>query len=334
MVNNGIFTISLDFELIWGGFEKWDLNKLQKYFMVTRRIIPDYLKMFEQHETHVTWATVGMLFADGLKDIKKFAPSNLPGYENQALSAYNYIKENKPGKSEMEDPIHFAQSLVKLINNVPGQEMATHSFAHYYCNEPGQKPEQFRADLEAHKAIASDLGIELKSLVFPRNQFNEEYLEICREEGITSVRSNPVDWFWNINTHKEPKIKRLVRGLDAFFPIGKKASYKLESIANSEKPYLLPASRLLRAWSPKEEKLNRLKIDKIKKEMTTAAKNKEVYHLWWHPHNFGHHPKENMRDLKEILEHFLELKKTEGMISLNMNETSILIEKMNQVAVN
>ncbi|NMM48036.1 polysaccharide deacetylase family protein [Marinigracilibium pacificum] len=333
MENKGVFTISLDFELIWGGFEKWNLAKLQKYFMVTRKIIPDYLKLFEDHETHVTWATVGLLFADGIDQAQEYFPTELPSYRSLNLSAYNYIKQNTIRKSENEDPFHFAQSLVKLIEKVPGQEMATHTFSHYYCNEPGQTPGQFRADLQAHKAIAHTLGIELKSLVFPRNQFNETYLTICKEEGITSVRSNPVDWFWNIDTHNEPKIKRLVRGLDAFFPIGKKSSYKLDSIDVSSKPYLLPASRLLRAWSPKEAKLNRFKIDKIKKEMTVAAKYNEVYHLWWHPHNFGHFPDENLRDLKEILEHFKFLKKEYGMTSFTMNETSRLLDKVNNLAI-
>ena len=42
-------------------------------------------------------------------------------------------------------------------------------------------------------------------------------------------------------------------------------------------------------------------------EMTMAAKKGEIYHLWWHPHNFGINLYENMNNLKLILEHFKKL---------------------------
>ena len=50
------------------------------------------------------------------------------------------------------------------------------------------------------------MGISLKSLVFPRNQFNESYLKVCVELGIENVRSNPNNWYWaNV---QEDSIKR------------------------------------------------------------------------------------------------------------------------------
>ena len=63
----GILTISLDFELHWGGFEKWPLgvkdgDSYNQYFLNTRQVIPKMLELFAEHEVHVTWATVGMLF--------------------------------------------------------------------------------------------------------------------------------------------------------------------------------------------------------------------------------------------------------------------------------
>jgi pyruvate-formate lyase len=56
--------------------------------------------------------------------------------------------------------------------------------------------------------------------------------------------------------------------------------------------------------------------------MTYAAKNGEVYHLWWHPHNFGKNQDQNFKNLKEILDHFASLKNEYGMKSLNMNEVA------------
>ena len=47
---NGIFTISLDFELHWGGFEKWPIEEYRQYFLNTRKVIPEMLKLFGQYE--------------------------------------------------------------------------------------------------------------------------------------------------------------------------------------------------------------------------------------------------------------------------------------------
>jgi hypothetical protein len=85
---------------------------------------------------------------------------------------------------------------------------------------------------------------------------------------------------------------------------------------------------LLRPYNPKEYYLNTLKIDRIKGEMTRAAKAGEIYHLWWHPHNFGAFPEESLAGLKEILTHYDRCKREYGMQSLSMSEIA------NQVAGN
>ena len=61
--------------------------------------------------------------------------------------------------------------------------------------------------------------------------------------------------------------------------------------------------------------------------MDDAALNKKVFHLWWHPHEFGLNSYENMRFLKRILRHYLKLKKEHGMLSLNMGELAQLLEE-------
>jgi peptidoglycan/xylan/chitin deacetylase (PgdA/CDA1 family) len=319
---NGTFTISLDFELHWGGFEKWPLENYKTYFQSTRKVIPEMLSLFRKHEVHVTWATVGMLFHENKQELLKNCPLNKPGYEIKELSAYNYIESNGIGSNENDDPFHYAPSLIRQIIAVPFQEIGTHTFAHYYCNEAGQTVEQFQDDLKAAKRVASTYGVELRSLVFPRNQFNNQYLKACFIEGITSVRSNPLDWFWNIeSTQSESMWKRLNRGADAYFPIGEMNTYSLNSIAVKHGyPLCIPASRLLRPYNPKEFFLNDLKISRIKNEMSRAAQRGEVYHLWWHPHNFGNYPEQSVEGLQRILEHYAYCRKTWDMKSCTMGE--------------
>ena len=55
--------------------------------------------------------------------------------------------------------------------------------------------------------------------------------------------------------------------------------------------------------------------------MERAAMKNEVYHLWWHPHNFGINLKENLGFLEAVLKHYKVLHKEIGMQSRNMKES-------------
>ena len=55
-----IVVISLDFELLWGVFDKVDYKEKETYFKNTRKVIPKILDLFSENDIHCTWATVGM----------------------------------------------------------------------------------------------------------------------------------------------------------------------------------------------------------------------------------------------------------------------------------
>jgi peptidoglycan/xylan/chitin deacetylase (PgdA/CDA1 family) len=309
---NGKFIISLDFELHWGVAEIWELNSKKEYFDTTRKSIPLVLEMFKQNNIHATWATVGFLFAKDKNQLISFCPKLRPTYVKSNLSYYNLIDDNLIGENEIEDPYHYAPSLINLIINTPNQEIGTHTFSHYYCNEKGQNEMQFEEDLKAAVAIAKEnFDIKIKSLVFPRNQFNKEYLEIAKQNGIVVVRSNPNVWFWKNDLGK---LNSIFRAIDTLFPISKSLTFKSTNNSN----LLLPASRFLRPYVLKERFTHKLKISRIKSEMTYAAKKGNCYHLWWHPHNFGNCLDENMKMLKEIIVHYKYLNEKYNFESCNM----------------
>ena len=60
--------------------------------------------------------------------------------------------------------------------------------------------------------------------------------------------------------------------------------------------------------------------------MRKAARKETVYHLWWHPHNFGSNQAENLANLEKLLKHFKELNLKYGMASLTMSEISNLVK--------
>jgi len=312
---SGKFIISLDFELHWGGAEKWDLQKMSQYFLDTRESIPEVLKVFEENNIRATWATVGFLFAKDKEQLLSFCPKNKPTYSKQDLSYYNYF--NQVGENEDEDPFHYGYSLIKKIIATKGQELATHTFAHYYCNEQGQNLEQFEEDLKAAQGIANEnFNIKLKSLVFPRNQYNNSYLEAAKRQGIEVVRSNPNIWFWNKNYGK---LTPLFRAIDTLFSISSTLAFDSSQL-KKDGIIELPASRFFRPYKNKERLVQQIKLNRIKNEMTNAARNSKNYHLWWHPHNFGENIFENMEQLREIINHFKLLKDKYNFQSCSMKD--------------
>lgn len=311
----GKFIISLDFELHWGGIEKWDLSAKKQYFLDARTAVVEMLQLFKKHEIRATWATVGFLFAKDKNQLLAFCPNNKPTYSNKKLSSYHFF--NQVGKNEKDDPFHYAGSLIDKIIQTTGQELATHTFSHYYCLEEGQDINQFDADLKAAKNIAlANFGVNLESIVFPRNQYNETYLETVLNNGISNVRSNPNTWFWQKNTGK---LTPFLRALDTLIPIGRNLSFELNQ---AEKQLIkeIPASRFFRPYSKQEQAIQRLKMYRIKREMTITARRGKIYHLWWHPHNFGNDLKRNLNQLEEILQHYDYLKKRYNFASISMKE--------------
>lgn len=312
---SGSWVISLDFELLWGIFDKLDNKVNSPYFQETRDLVPRMLEIFAKHEIQVTWATVGMLFAENDEEWKTYAPQLKPSYREKSYSAYEWVKQHG-----LNPTYHFAPELIKLILDTPGQELGSHSFAHYYTLMRGQTPEQWRMDLRAAQLIAMDkFQLQLRSLVFPRNHINLQYLKICKEEGFTQVRSNPNDWFWQ-ETQFENTLKKIYRTADCFIGLGGRSSFPREAIYQESEnhPVEIPASRLLRPYYAKSRLVNIWRLNRVKNEMTLAAKKQEVYHLWWHPHNFANSPAASLAELESLILHFKTLRDKYGMQSNSM----------------
>lgn len=322
----GVFVISLDFELHWGVFDKRDRDARMQCYATMQEVVPAVLALFDQYDVNATWATVGSLFLENEEEWQEYAPALQPQYANQKYSSYEYAQHH--GLGGKYGDAHFAASLVRLIAESPGQEMATHTFSHYYCLEKGQTVQQFEADLQAVQQVAmAKIGKPLTSLVFPRNQYSADYLAACARNGITAVRTNPENWFWtSIGNDDTSFVRRLFRTGDVFIPLGAKSTFSMEHVRplSAEQPVCIPASRLLRQYDPALPAMNKVRLNRIKNEMTYAAEHDECFHLWWHPENFGFHPAQSLRELELILQHFHNLRQHCGLQTMTMAEVAKL----------
>ncbi|MDO6491468.1 MAG: DUF2334 domain-containing protein [Cellulophaga sp.] len=328
MKDKGVFVISLDFELFWGVRDKRSIENYGDTLKETHLVVPRMLQMFNKYKVSSTFATVGFLFADTKEEILRHNPNIQPKYKDPNLSPYtdNFVQVKDKSSN---DPFHYAPELISILKKDSNHEIATHTYSHFYCQEEGQTAADFEADLKAAISIATDKGIKLDSLAFPRNQFSREYLKICKNNNILTYRGNENVWFCRPESEENTTIyKRIARTLDCYVNISGKHCYKLSDL-KKEEPYNIPSSRFLRPYSNKLKRLESLKIRRVKKAMKHAAKNGLLYHLWWHPHNFGANTEENFKTLEEILKYYEFLNKKYGFESKTMKDTGEMIGSNN-----
>lgn len=324
----GKLVISLDFELYWGVRDAVKLTDYQAQLFGVQKVIPMLLEMFAKYQVNATFATVGFLFFNNKAELMSDLPKKKPRYFNSNLSPYtdhfNFVGEN-----EEKDPFHFASTLIQQIADA-GQEIGSHTFSHYYCLEKGQTTEEFECDLLAAKKIAEKKNIVLKSFVFPRNQYNKAYVDICKKMGFTSFRGNEKSWLFSSKSHGYGMFfRRPFRLLDSYFNLSGHNCYALEQMKKND-PLNISSSRFLRPYDKKLKMFESLRLKRIKASMTYAAKHGLVYHLWWHPHNFGTDLQENFSFLEKILIHFSDLHKRYDFESMSMAQLSNVLMGTNE----
>ncbi|MCF8009651.1 MAG: polysaccharide deacetylase family protein [Halanaerobiales bacterium] len=309
----GKFIISLDFEKYWGIRDHVGIEDYEDNLRNVDTVIDQLLSIFSEYGIHATWGVVGFLLYKNQDSLKMNLPQNTHIYTNLKLNPYDYILSES-----LSDVYHFAHEKIKLIQRTPFQEIASHTFSHYYCLEKGQSVVDFEMDLLKFNEICNLEDIEINSIIFPRNQINQEYVSILEKHGIYSYRGNEDSWIYRATTeNKSNLLVRFLRFLDRYISLSGTNTYQLKK---SNKVLNIKSSRLLAPYIKKFSFIDFIRLRRIKKSMSYAAKNNRIFHLWWHPHNFGTYTKNNLQFLNKILKHYLFLKEKYGFESVNMME--------------
>jgi len=320
----GSFIISLDFELHWGVRDVVNVSMKKDHFLRAREAIPQMLRIFKAHEVHATWATVGFLFARDKRHLLDHLPELRPTYTKRQLDPYAFLDEI--GDNERSDPFHYAPSLLRAIAAVPGQEIASHTFSHYYCLEEGQNEQAFKADLRAAEAIGAPFGKVTEALVFPRGQYNPAYDSTLARLGVRTYRVPPAFYPYRPRRADEETLaQRGLRLLDSYVPIGGQHGDQPSPDASGTAP--LHAGLFLRPYSRALRRLEPIRIHRIKRAMRDAAGRGRDFHLWWHPHNFGSNSQENLATLDAVLAEHRFLRDRFGWPSRNMSEAARAAEE-------
>lgn len=321
---NGQFVISLDLEKYWGVFDSPNIENYEQNLHAVDTVVERLLTICDAYNVKLTFATVGFLFNKTKEEFALNTPNELPSYTNKRHNSYSKI-EDIVG-NENSDNIHCGYHLLKKIQANKNHEIGTHTYSHYYCLEEGQTISQFEADLKMAIKVGEDFGVDIKSIVFPRNQINQDYLKVCFNNDITSYRGHEKHTIYDPRPYTESKhpMHRILRILDAYINITGKHTYDLNQL-KSEQIVNIPSSNFFRPYNKRLAILEPLKVNRVINGMKKAAAENQLYHLWFHPHNFGKDIDENFQNFEKILKSYTKLNSKYGFESKTMTQLATVL---------
>jgi hypothetical protein len=287
----GLFTISLDLELIWGTLDKRSRQRFEPLCTREReKVIGALLSLFEEFEISATWCVLGHLFLDGCDGRHASIP---PPSHRWCRHAWFDLD---PASDETRAPLFYGRRLVEKIRRCPvPQEIGSHSFSHVIFGDKGCGPATARAELAACVGSARELGIELRSFAFPRNRIG--HLDALREAGFTTYRGLSPRWY------DRPDLPCPLRRLGHLWDILTAARPPVvqpeltpQGIWNIPASMLLTPSFGVRRWVPV-----RMRTRRVCKGLREAARRQRLFHLWFHPTDLAVRSKAMLGGLREIL---------------------------------
>ncbi len=307
----GVFTLSLDFELVWGSRDLYDpLEPLLEQARVTRtEVFGPLLGRLQGLGIPATWATVGHLFlAEARREggvlHPQVVPPRHPWYPRPWF-------QDVPEGSEAQHPEYYARSLVERLVQA-GQEIGSHSFSHILFDDPGCSRQCADSDLAACVALARGLGVELRSFVFPRNRLG--HLDLLQRHGFLCYRGPSPDWYAPL-PRALGRLGHLAQVLRASPP---------PTVMPERDPHGLwniPASS---SFFPAEGRRRhipvRLRTERALAGLRAARTDGCLFHLWLHPINLASLPGPMLEGLGRVLDEAARLRDRGELEILSMGQ--------------
>jgi peptidoglycan/xylan/chitin deacetylase (PgdA/CDA1 family) len=311
-VERGCFTLSLDLELIWGTLDLFGPERFRSACEKEREeVIDRLLALLVEFGISATWCALGHLFLDGCE-------SRTPHKHPEIVRpAHRWHRRDwfvhDPGGSETEHPTFFGRSLIGKILNCPvPQEIGCHSFSHVIFGDDGCSRETALSEVSACVELARGLGIVMKSFAFPRDQVG--HLDVLREYGFICYRGAEPHWYEK--TTLPTPVKRLARlweVLTAAQPPTVLPERTAEGMWNIPGSMIYFPMHGLRRFIPRS-----LRVNRVIKGLDAAARNKRIFHLWFHPTNLAVGTEAMFAGLRAVFEYACALRDRGALAILPM----------------
>ena len=307
----GVFVLSLDFELVWGSRDLMDQAVLGRSARVTREeVFPALLGQLTRHGMRATWATVGELFLErGGPEIQ----------EHLVAPQHAWLKrpwlEGIPSGDERSHPGFYGRSLIRRLLEAE-QEVGSHGFTHAILGDEGCSSEVARSELDASVRVARELGIELESFVFPRNQVG--HLDQLAAHGFRCWRGADATWYAQRGVPRPAAraahLADVARGKAAPTVMPWLDEFGMWCIPGSAS--FLPIEGV-RGLIPISRRVQRA-VDCVER----AAVDRRIAHLWLHPINLASDPTRLLDMLGQVLDQVARLRDQGRIQVMSMAEVA------------
>jgi peptidoglycan/xylan/chitin deacetylase (PgdA/CDA1 family) len=290
----GAFTLSLDFELMWGTRDTKGEAFRRQYEVERSDVIDRLLSLLAAYEVPATWCTLGHLFLDRCTEREgRKHPEIVP--PRHAWVEGDWFAHD-PCTNEKDDPLWYGRSLLARVRECPTpQEIGCHSFSHAIFGDSGCSRETAESELRACVAQAERLGLTLRSFAFPRNRVG--HLEVLRQHGIQCYRGPEPTWY------ERPRAPSNL----------KRAAHLFDVIVARTPPVNQPVERLRDLWDIPGSMIffpshgwrrhlpMALRIRRAIKGLDRAESERRIFHLWLHPTNLADRTDAMFDGLEQVL---------------------------------
>lgn len=312
LLDKGVFLLSIDTELAWGGVHDGSFIDRLHLFRETRSCIWGLLKLMERFEIRATWAFVGHLLLEKCERVDEFKHPEVvrPTYRWFSGDWFN----NDPCTDFNRDPFWYGPDIVESVMNCrASQEIGCHGFSHMIIGDPGCSRECFDSELKACKSAAKPWGIQLKSFVFPRNAIG--HLDVLATNGFSAFRGRTAPWYEGMFG----LAGKVGRAIESTSPLAVKTAQP----ALSSGMWDLPATSfyLHREGWARYAPIG-LRTAQVNATLKRAAAERAICHLWFHPFNLATDPRGLLSGLETIFRNVAELRESGLIDNPTMGELS------------
>jgi peptidoglycan/xylan/chitin deacetylase (PgdA/CDA1 family) len=313
-LSQGVFTLSLDFELLWGTRDEQGPERFRAACLRERKeIIERLLRLLEEFKVSATWCIVGHLF------LSQCRAENGDKHPEIVRPTHAWLQQDwfahDPCDDEHDEHLFLGRRLVEKIRacRVP-QEIGCHTFSHVIFGDAGCSRATAQSELAECVRVARAMGIELRSFAFPRDRVG--HLDVLSEYGLMCYRGREPHWY---EKRKLPE------------PIRRLASLSGVLLA-TEPPLVLPEWQAAGIWNipgsmiyfPKHGFRRyipvALRVKRAIKGLEAAVREKKIFHLWFHPTNLADDMEAMFTGVRAILHHADELRAQGKLTILPMGD--------------
>jgi hypothetical protein len=313
-LEQGVFTLSLDFELMWGTHDLPSGKGFRRRCEIEREVIVEHLlELLAEFEISATWCVVGHLFLD--RCYGKNGSKHPEIVRPQHAWRRNDWFADDPDGTEADAPLFLGRSLVERIIKCPvPQEIGSHSFSHVIFGDPGCSVDTARSEIGTCVRLSEEIGVTLRSFAFPRNQVG--HLNVLAEHGFCCFRGREPRWYeqqgfpgvlrrvghlWDVVTIREPP---------AVLP-----RYTQEGLLDIPGSMVYLPMHGVRRLIPVSWRVRR-----ALKGLEAAVSKRRIFHLWAHPTSLADEPERMFEGLRQILERVKSLRDRAALRVATMGE--------------